>query len=74
MVRHHLELGILKDASTPKEAEFHFFEALKLLEVNYNFNDKLEKKALANDCLGIIERRRNNYDKAFKYYLKALKI
>lgn len=74
LVRHHLELGILKDTSTPKIAEQHFIEALKLLDSNYTYTDKLEKKALANDCLGIIERRRTNYDKAFNYYLKALKI
>ncbi len=74
LVRHHLELGILKDKVAPKIAEQHFFEALKLLETNYSYTDKLEKQALANDCLGIIERRRNNYDKAFEYYLNALKI
>ena len=74
MVRHHLELGILKDTSVPKEAEQHFFEALKLLDSNYTYTDQLKNKALANDCLGIIERRRNNYDKAFYYYLNALKI
>ena len=74
LVRHHLELGILKDKIAPKVAEHHFFEALRLLDTNYGYTDKLEKQALANDCLGIIERRRNNYDKAFEYYLNALKI
>lgn len=74
VVRHHIELGILLDTSTPIVAEKHFKDALQKLQREYYYSDKSEKIALAYDCLGIIERRRNNYDKALNFYLKALKI
>ncbi|MDH7447528.1 tetratricopeptide repeat protein [Aquimarina sp. 2201CG14-23] len=73
-VRHAMELGILMDTSQPKKAEDFFKQALKRLQGDYVYNDKLTMIALAYDCLGIIERRRNNYDKAFAYYLDALRV
>lgn len=73
-VRHSIELGILIDTSSPFNAEQHFNNALEILNGSYNFNDKFKMMALAIDCLGIIERRRNNYDKALTYYLRSLKI
>ncbi len=74
IVRHHMELGILKDTSNPLEAEVHLKTAITTLKTSYYYSDRLEKMALAYDCLGIIERRRNNYDQALKYYINALEI
>ncbi|CAM1354017.1 tetratricopeptide repeat protein [Tenacibaculum insulae] len=74
LVNYHIELGVLKDKINPIAAEKHLKTALGKLNKNYNYSDKLKMMALANDCLGIIERRRNNYDVAYSYYLEALKI
>jgi len=73
-VKYHMELGILLDTSNPPVATKHFTDALQKLQRDYSFSDKSEKIALAYDCLGIIERRRNKYDKALDFYLKGLKV
>lgn len=73
-VRQSIELGILTDTSNPVVAENYFENALAKLQDNYIYNNKFEMIALAYDCLGIIERRRNNYDKALEWYLKALQV
>ncbi len=73
-VSYSLELGILMDTSNPIKSEIYFKNALNVLDSDYHFSDKAQQQALAYDCLGIIERRRNNYDKALKHYLTALGI
>ncbi|MEM6686294.1 MAG: tetratricopeptide repeat protein [Bacteroidota bacterium] len=74
IVTQSIALGILTDTSNPLEATQFFKNALSILEDTYTFEDKLQQTALAYDCLGIIERRRNNYEQAYAYYLKALDI
>ncbi|WP_298516757.1 tetratricopeptide repeat protein [uncultured Kordia sp.] len=69
-----IDLGVLIDTSDPIKASEYFKNALTILENEYTFSDKATQQALAYDCLGIIERRRNNYDKALQYYLTSLKI
>jgi tetratricopeptide (TPR) repeat protein len=74
-VRHTVILASLKNLQNPPLAEKMFFEALEKLNNNsYTYINKYEKIASVYDCLGILERRRNQYDKAFSYYLKALKV
>ncbi|CAM1344929.1 tetratricopeptide repeat protein [Tenacibaculum amylolyticum] len=73
-VQQNMELGILTDTSNPVMAESYFENALTKLQGNYSYSNKFEMIALAYDCLGIIERRRNNYDKALEFYFKALKV
>lgn len=74
IVRHSMELGILQDKSEPLRAERFFKKSLDILQGTYSYTDKFEMIALAYDCLGIIERRRNNYDKAMSYYLEGMKV
>ncbi len=73
-VTYHMHLGILMDTSDHIEAEAYLKKALFKLNSDYTFSDKFKMIAWAYDCLGIIERRRNNYDKALEFYLKALKV
>lgn len=73
-VKNAIALGVLTDTSNPFQAEQFFKNAISILENQYAFSDRAEKMALAYDCLGIIERRRNNYDKALRHYLTALEI
>ncbi|MEM6720867.1 MAG: tetratricopeptide repeat protein [Bacteroidota bacterium] len=74
VVKQSIELGILTDTSNPLQATQFFKDALSILTSDYSYQDKLQQTALAYDCLGIIERRRNNYEQAYRYYLKALEI
>ncbi|WP_298421756.1 tetratricopeptide repeat protein [uncultured Kordia sp.] len=69
-----IDLGVLIDTSDPIKASEYFKNALTILEGNYPFSDRATQQALAYDCLGIIERRRNNYGKALQHYLTSLKI
>ncbi|MGH1386803.1 tetratricopeptide repeat protein [Kordia sp.] len=73
-VSHTIDLGVLIDTSDPIKASEYFKKALTILDDNYQFSDKATQQALAYDCLGIIERRRNNYSKALQHYLTSLKI
>ncbi|WP_162820053.1 tetratricopeptide repeat protein [Kordia sp. SMS9] len=73
-VKYAINLGILTDTSNPLYAEQQLKNALSILDDSYTHSDQSKQKALAYDCLGIIERRRNNYDKALHYYLTALEI
>ncbi len=72
-VEKSIELGILINISDPNKAEFHLKESLKKLDSNYTYSNKLAAKATTYDNLAIIERRKNHFDKALGYYLKALK-
>lgn len=75
LVKQSIALGILTDTSNPLQAIQLFKDALSILEdKSYTHNDKFQQMALANDCLGIIERRRDNYDQALQYYLRGLEI
>lgn len=74
IVKQSIELGTLTDTSNPLQAEQFFKDALSILEKEYSYQDKFKQTALVYDCLGIIERRRSNYDKALHYYLTALSI
>lgn len=74
VVKQSIALGILTDTSNPLKAIDYFNDALSILEQDYSYQDKYSQIALAYDCLGIIERRRNNYTKAFNYYMTALAI
>lgn len=74
LVSYSIDLGILIDTSNPLHAEQLFKNALSILDSSYVYKDRSQQKALAYDCLGIISRRRNNYEQAYAYYLKALDI
>ncbi|MCL6296719.1 tetratricopeptide repeat protein [Jejuia spongiicola] len=68
-------LAGLTGFSNPIQAEKIFFEALeKLQKDSYNYSNKHRRIASIYDGLGILERRRNQYDKALEYYYKALQI
>ena len=59
----------------PPLAEKMYYEVLDKLNKNsYQYLNKLTDIASIYDGLGILERRRNNYDKTLAYYLKALHI
>ena len=73
-VTHAMDLGILTDTSNPTLAQRYFNNSLDKLNSNYTYANKEEMIALAYDCLGIIERRKGNFDTALEYYLKALKV
>ncbi|WP_299627058.1 tetratricopeptide repeat protein [uncultured Tenacibaculum sp.] len=73
-VTHAMDLGILTDTSNPTLAQQYFNNSLDKLNSNYTYANKEEMIALAYDCLGIIERRKGNFDTALEYYLKALKV
>lgn len=74
LVKYSIDLGVLIDTSNPLQAEQLFKRALSFLEGPYLHNDRSQQMAMAYDCLGIISRRRNNYEQAYTYYLKALDI
>lgn len=73
-VKHTIDLAVLIDTSDPVKATQLFQSAIRILQNNYSYSDQAQKLAKVYDCLGIIERRRNNYDTALQHYLTSLAI
>lgn len=73
-IKYSQEIGVHINHIDTEKAIKHFKESLRLLDSNYTYSNKNELKTIAYNYLTSLERRKNNYDTALGYSLKALKI
>ena len=64
--------GLYLDINLNASKDF-YFQALEVCREHPEQFERLEEAFLL-DCLGVVERRGSNYEKAFEYYLSALAI